>query len=170
MTPQSPVKQAPWDLTQFSQLPSAALLYFPESHQWSEISASSKVILVLGKASSCRAPNLGCKGAESPGWFDISPKISAWGVRREAWAGLSSWWSCQSPVAHNCSLLNHPNSFRRGMFKLNSKIWCRFIALNVTATQDTCSLNSVYHPHWPVQWSRHCSHMHVPVHSPWLPD
>ena len=32
MTPQSPSKQAPWDLTQFSQSPSAALSYFPESH------------------------------------------------------------------------------------------------------------------------------------------
>ena len=57
------------------QLPSAALSYFPESHQWSEISSLSKVILVLGNGRSCRAPNLGCRGAESPGWFDMSPKI-----------------------------------------------------------------------------------------------
>ena len=35
---------------------------FPESHQWSEISSLSKVILVLGKAT-----NLGCRRAESPG-------------------------------------------------------------------------------------------------------
>ena len=41
--------------------------------------------------------------------------------------------------------------------------------LNATATQYTCSLNSIYHPHWLVQWSRHCSHMCIPVHSPWLP-
>ena len=65
--PKSPSQEAPWELTQFSQLPSAAPLYFPESHQWSEISSLSKVILVLGKARSHRAPNLGCKGAESPG-------------------------------------------------------------------------------------------------------
>ena len=32
------------------------------------------------------------------------------------------------------------------------------------------SLNSIYCPHWLVQWSPHCSHMHIPVHSPWLPD
>ena len=31
------------------------------------------------------------------------------------------WWSCQSPVAHSCGLLNHPNSFHRGMFNLNTK-------------------------------------------------
>ena len=41
------------------------------------------------------------------------------------------------------------------------------IMLNVTATQYTCSLNSVYHPHWLVQWSCHCSHMYIPVHYPW---
>ena len=43
------------------------------------------------------------------------------------------------------------------------------VILNVKATQYTCSLNGVYHPHWLAQWSCHCSHMHIPVHSPWLP-
>ena len=32
----------------------------------------------------------------------------------------------------------------------------------------TCSLNSMYRPHWLVQWS-HCSCMRIPVLSPWLP-
>ena len=41
--------------------------------------------------------------------------------RLDAWAGTSSWWSCPSPVAHSCSLLNHTNSFHRGMLKLNAK-------------------------------------------------
>ena len=58
MTLQSPSKQAPRDLTQFSQSPSAALLYFPESHLQSETSSLSKVILILGKARSCRVPDL----------------------------------------------------------------------------------------------------------------
>ena len=35
--------------------------------------------------------------------------------------GVLSWWSCQSPIAHSCGLLNHPNSFCGGMFKLNAK-------------------------------------------------
>ena len=64
MAPQSPSKWAPWDLTQFSQLPSAALMYFPEYHQLSEISSLSKVILVLEKARSHRVLNLGCRGPE----------------------------------------------------------------------------------------------------------
>ena len=37
------------------------------------------------------------------------------------------------------------------------------------ATQYTCSLKSIYHPHWLLQWSHPCSHMRIPVHSPWLP-
>ena len=81
-------------------------------------SSLSKVILALGKARSHRLPNLGCRGAKSPGWFDISPKNC---MRCDAWAGVLLWWSCQSPVARGCSLLNHLSSFRRGMFKLNAK-------------------------------------------------
>ena len=74
--------------------------------------------LVLGKARNLRASNLGCSGAESPGWFDVSPKNC---TKRDAWAGVLLWWSCQSPVVYSCRFLNHPNSFRRGMFKLNAK-------------------------------------------------
>ena len=43
------------------------------------------------------------------------------------------------------------------------------IILNVMATQCKCSLNSVYYPQRLLQWSCHCSHMRIPVHSPWLP-
>ena len=108
MTPQSSSEEAPWDLTQFSQLPSAALSYFPESHQWSKISSLSKVILVWGKARSHMVPTQGC----------FSKKLR---IRCDAWAGMLSWWSCQSSVANSCGLLIHPNSFRWGMFKLNAK-------------------------------------------------
>ena len=43
------------------------------------------------------------------------------------------------------------------------------VILNAKTTQYTCSLNGIYHPHWLVTWSHHCSHMHIPAHSPWLP-
>ena len=43
------------------------------------------------------------------------------------------------------------------------------VILNAMATQYTCSLNSIYRPHWLVQWSQHCSCTHIPDHSPWLP-
>ena len=42
------------------------------------------------------------------------------------------------------------------------------VTLNATATQYTCSLNGIYCPHWLVLWSRHCSHMCIPVPSLWL--
>ena len=40
-------------------------------------------VCVCGKARSCRVSNLGCMGAESPGWFDVSPKTSAGDVMHE---------------------------------------------------------------------------------------
>ena len=43
------------------------------------------------------------------------------------------------------------------------------IILNVMATQYTCSLNGIYRPNWPVQWSHQYSHMCILVHSPWPP-
>ena len=42
------------------------------------------------------------------------------------------------------------------------------VILNVTPTIFTCSLCGVYRPHPLVQWSRHCSRMHIPVYSSWL--
>ena len=42
-------------------------------------------------------------------------------TRRDVWVGELLWWSGRSLAAHSCSLLNHPNSFHRGMFKLKTK-------------------------------------------------
>ena len=92
MTPQSPSKWAPWNLRQFSQSPSTVLSYFPESHWKYEISSLSKVILVLGKVRSHRAPYLGCRGTESPGWFDVSPKNSSQEMMHE-------WTHCRDEAA-----------------------------------------------------------------------
>ena len=55
-----------------------------------------KVILILGKTRSYRAPNQGCRGAESPGWFDVLPKNSAWDVMHE--------WACCCDEAVNHQL------------------------------------------------------------------
>ena len=54
------------------------------------------------------------------------------------------------------SPLSHPNRFHRGMFKLNTNLMhmhcsTHSVILNVTATQYTCSLKGVYHPHGLVQ-------------------
>ena len=99
MTLQSPSKQAPWDLRQFSQSPSALPSYFPEFHRWSEISSHSKVILVLGKARGRSEPNLSCRGAESPEWFDISPKNSARDMMHEHVRCCDEAANIQLPIA-----------------------------------------------------------------------
>ena len=133
----------------FSQSPSAALLYFPESHQKSEISSVPKVILLLGKPRSNRTPNLGCRGVITWVIWCFAEKLC---TRHDAWAGVLLWWSCQSPVAHGCGLLNQLNSFRGGIFKLNTKSDAESllysVILNVMATQYTCSLNGIYCAHW----------------------
>ena len=40
----------------------------------SQISSLSMAILALGKARSCREPNLGCRGADRPGWCNVLQK------------------------------------------------------------------------------------------------
>ena len=90
------------------------------------------------------------------------------------WADVLSWWSCQSPVAQSCDLLNHLNNFCGRMSKLNTK--CDANSLLYSLSHFECHSLTVHMltqqhlpPHWLVQWSRHCSHMHIPVHPPWLP-
>ena len=95
-------------------------------------------------------------------------------MRCYAWAGMLLCWSCQSPVAYNCGLLNHANSFHGECSSLMQnlvEIHCSIhsVILTVMATQCTCSLKSIYCPHWLVQWSHYWSQMRIPFHSPWLP-
>ena len=91
-------------------------------------------------------------------------------MRHDAWAGALLWWSCQSPVAHSCGLLNHLNSFCRGMFRLNAKLDAG--SLFYSLSQFECDGHTVHMlTRWRLtrQWNHHCSHMNIPVHSPWLP-
>ena len=182
MTPQSPSKEASWDLTQFSQqlfhcwksfvgITISCLIYFPESYGCSEISSISKVILVWGKARSCRVPNLCCRGAESPGWFDVLPKNCTWDVMYDRAHCCDEAGNHQLPIAVAFWIIGivSTEECSSSMQNLMHIHCCTYsVILNATTTQYTRSLNGVYHPHWLVQWSRHCSRMDVPVHSPWL--
>ena len=131
------------------------------------------MILVLGKARSCKVPNLGCSGAESPGWFDVSPKNC---MRCDAWAERArchdeaadhklsmdaAFWIIWITSAEECL------SLMQNLLQIHCST--HSVILNAMATQYTCSLNDAYCPHWLVQWSGHCSHMSISVHSPWLP-
>ena len=93
-------------------------------------------------------PNLGYRGDWVP-WviWCFAKKLC---TRCDAWVGALSWWSCQSPVTHSCSLLNHPNSFRGGMFKLNTKLdadLSLYLLSHFECNSHTVHiLNSVYYP------------------------
>ena len=132
----------------------------------------SMMLLDLGKAKSYRVPNLGCRGAESPGWFDISQKNSAQDVMHE-------WVHCrdeaanhQLPIAAALWIIwivsvEEYSSLMQSLMQIHHST--RSAILDATATQYTQSLNAAYCPRWPAQWSGHCSRMCIPVHSPWLP-
>ena len=95
-------------------------------------------------------------------------------TRRSACVGALSWWSCQSPIAHRCGLLNHLNRFWGGMFKLNAKFdadLLLYLLSHFECDSHTIHMLTQWHVpfHWQIQWNCHCSHVCIPVHSPWLP-
>ena len=130
------------------------------------------MIVVLGKARSCRVPNLGCRGAESPEWFDVSQKKSTRAVIHEQVCCYNEASYHQLPTAVASWMIwifsvEECSSLTQNLMENHCST--RSVILNVPATQYTCSLKGVYHSHWLVQWSCHCLCMHIPVHSPWLP-
>jgi hypothetical protein len=86
-----------------------------------QIPSFSKAVLGLGKARSRMEPNLGCRGADRPGWCDALPppppkkKVCA---RAVEWAGALSWWSWSA----------------------------RSVIVNATVTQYTSSVNGISLP------------------------
>ena len=70
------------------------------------------MILVLGKARSHRAPNLGCRGAESPGWFDVSPRNSVRDVMREQACCRDEAANHQLPIAAVVFVILHLSNNR----------------------------------------------------------
>ena len=128
----------------------------PECYQQSDTSSLSKAILVLGKARSHRAPNLGCRGPESPGWFDVLPKNSALDMMHE-WACCpdeaanhqlpidAAFWIIQVVSSEECSRLMQN--------RMQTHCSIHSVILNVIATQYTCPLNGVSWPHSLVQSS-----------------
>ena len=115
----------------------------------------------FGKIQKSQGAKYGMQGAESPGWFAVSPKNSAWDVMHEAANHqlpiAVAFWVTQIVSTEECS------SLMQNLVQIHYST--RSVILNATATQCTCSLNGVYRPHWLVPWNCHCSHMHIP----WLP-
>ena len=74
---------------------------------------------------------------------------------------VEAFWIIWIVSMHECS------SLTQNLMQMHCSTY--LVILNVMTTQHTCSLSGIYYPHWLVQWSHHCSHMCIPVHSPWLP-
>ena len=94
--------------------------------------------------------------------------------RSDACVGTSSWWSCQPPVAHTCSFLNHLNSFCGWMYKLNTKFDADSLLYSLSHFE--CDSHIVYMltqrcllPPLTSTVKSYCSRTCIPVHSPWLP-
>ena len=131
------------------------------------------MILVLGKTRSRKVPNLGCRGPESPGWFGVLPKKCAQDVMHERAICRVKAADHQCPIAAAFCIIQIVSAEEYSRLTQNFMQICCFtcsVILNVTATWYTYSLNGVSHPHSQVQWSRHCSRMHIPVHFSWLPN
>ena len=129
------------------------------------------MILVLSRVRSHRAPNLGYRGAGSPGWLDISPRDSAWDVMHERMCCCDEAANHYLPIAAAFWIIwvvsmEECSSLMQNLMQIHcsscSVIW------NTAATQYTCLFNGIYCPHWLVQWSIHCSHVCILVHFPWL--
>ena len=140
-------------------------MYFSESHWQSDISSISKVISVLGKARSDRAPNLGCRGAEAPGGFEVLPKCSAWDMMHELvlccdvaanhqLPTAAAFWIIWIVSAEECS------SLMQNLVQIRCS--AHLVTLNATATHYTYSTAST------VKLSLFM-HAHSREWSPWLP-
>ena len=75
---------------------------------------------------------------------------------------VADFWIIQIVYAEECSIL------MQNMMQTHCST--HSVIMNVMAAQYTCSLKGIYHPLCLVQWSHHCSHMCIPVHSPWMPS
>ena len=73
----------------------------------------------------------------------------------------AAFWIIQIVSAEECS------SLMQNLTQIHCST--RSVILNAMTTQYTCPFKGVYHPHWLVQWSCHCSFLCMPAHSPWLP-
>ena len=95
----------------------------------------------FGKSQNNRPPNLGCRGAESPWWFDVSPKIYGQDIMHE--------WSCCHGEA-----VNHQLSIAKDfcIIRIVSTEECSSLMQNLM--EICCSTQSFW-----MQWP-HSTHAH----------
>ena len=120
---------------------------------WTELIFSWISLMVWnpwGKARSLRAPNLGYRRAESPEWFDVSQKNSAWAMMREQMHCCDEAANHQLPIAAAFWIIRIVSTKECSSLMQNlMQIHCstRSVILDAMVAQYTCSLNSVYRLH-----------------------
>ena len=140
MMPQFSSKKSPWDLIQFSQSPSAALSYFPESHRWSEV-FPFKGDFSFGKSQKPQGTKSRLYGAELPGWFDVLQRNSAQDMMHEQAHCCDEAANHQLPMAATSWIIQIVSMEECLCLKENlMQIFCstHSVILNVMATQYTC--------------------------------
>ena len=90
-----------------------------------------------------------------------------WSICATLLFALYSLHCLRKPLGHWIVSMEEYSSLTQNLMQIRCST--HSVILNVTVTQYTCSLSGIYCPYWLVQWSRHCSHMRIPVHSPWGP-
>ena len=100
----------------------------------------------FGKSQKSRVPNLGCRGAESPGWFDVSPTNSAGDVMQEQACCPNEAANHQLPIAAAFWIIwivsmEECSSLMQNVMQIHCSTFCPF---EWDSHTDTCSLNSVY--------------------------
>ena len=123
---------------------------------------------------------MGCRGAESPGWFDISQKNCEWDPMHEQvhccdesanhrLPIVTTFWIIQIVSKKECCLWG---GGKLSLMQNLKQIHCssHSVVLNAMAIEYICLLKGIYFPYWLVQWSHHCSCICIPIHSPWLPS
>ena len=126
----------------------------------------------FGKSQEFQDAKSGLHRGKSPGWFDISPKISAQEVMHEQGLCPGQAANHQLPIAVAFWIIQIVSTEECLSLTQNlMQIPCctSSVILNKMVPQYKCSPIGIYHSHWLIQWSHHCSCMRIPVHSPWLP-
>ena len=91
---------------------------------------------------------------------------------------MHEWASCRNEAANHQLPITVTFSIThivpQGMFKLSTKFDADLLLYLLSHFE--CEGHTVHMftqwclpPHWLVKWSWYCSHMRIPVHSPWLP-
>ena len=142
---------------------------FSASHRWSEIYSLSKVILVLEKPEVTRHQIRVIGGLSHPGELMFC-QITAWDVMYEQAHCPNESANHQLPIAAAFWIIRIVSREEFSSLMQNlMQIHYPTCSVILNATPHSTHAHSMASTAPTEDWSHHCSHMRIPVHSPWLP-